>query len=242
MSRPQRPPFPVGLTIATLIALGILLGLGAWQVQRLHWKEGLLAHLAALQHATAQPIDPVLARLAQGQDIDYTRVSLDCPALQQGAYVRLYGLLGGAAGWRIVGACPLSGAPYGTVLVDRGFMPADASGGATPAPGPALTQPVVGVLRHGDPKTFVTPADELGQRQFFFRDVPAMATLLGASRPAPIFLMLESPAAPAGGPVPAALPADIPNNHLQYAVTWFGLAGALLCVYLASLWRRLRSH
>ncbi len=65
-----------------------------------------------------------------------------------------------------------------------------------------------------------------------------MARVLGADHPAPIFLMLESPA-PKAGPVPAPIPPNIPNRHLEYAVTWFGLAAALLAVYLASLWRRL---
>jgi surfeit locus 1 family protein len=67
-----------------------------------------------------------------------------------------------------------------------------------------------------------------------------MARALGAHAPAPLFLMLESPAPRGFGPTPSALPAEIPNNHLQYAVTWFGLAAALLGVYLASLWRRLK--
>jgi surfeit locus 1 family protein len=65
-----------------------------------------------------------------------------------------------------------------------------------------------------------------------------MARALGVSDPAPVFLMLERPAPAGPGPTPMAVPADIPNNHLQSAVTWFGLAAALAGVYLASLWRR----
>ncbi len=64
MSEARR--LPVGLTIATLVAMGILLALGSWQVKRLAWKEDLLASVAALQAAPARPIGPVLEQLAQG--------------------------------------------------------------------------------------------------------------------------------------------------------------------------------
>ena len=237
-----RARFPVGLTLATLVALAVLVSLGVWQIKRLHWKEAILSRIAALQHAQPVPLQSVLGRVANGADVDYTRVSSDCPALQQGPVVRLYAVVGGAGGSRIITACPLSGGgPYSSILVDRGFWPGDLESGSIPAPGPAISQPVVGVLRHGEGRNFVTPENVPAQRLFYYRDVAAMAGLLGAARPAPVFLMLESPAPPAGGPTPAAVPVDIPNNHLQYAVTWFGLAAGLLCVYLASLWRRLRS-
>jgi surfeit locus 1 family protein len=65
-----------------------------------------------------------------------------------------------------------------------------------------------------------------------------MGAALGAARPAPTFLMLQTPAPSGFGPTPMALPLDIPNNHLGYAVTWFGLALTLAGVYLAVLWRR----
>jgi surfeit locus 1 family protein len=63
-----------------------------------------------------------------------------------------------------------------------------------------------------------------------------MAAALKAPAPAPVFLMLESPA-PQGPPLPSPLPTDIPNRHLEYALTWFGLALALLAVYIAKLVR-----
>jgi len=233
--------FPIGLTLATVIALVLLLGLGRWQVQRLHWKEGLLARIAALQHAPPRPLAAVLAGIGRDPDVDYTRVVFDCPQVDRSAFVRLYTVRDGAAGFRLITACPLSGGAFGSVLVDRGFMPQDASGGASPPAGEVIEAPVIGVLRQGDPKTFVTPDNQPSQRLFYSRDIAAMAGVLGAARPAPTFLMLESPAPKAGLPIPAPVPLDIPNNHLEYAVTWFGLAAALACVYLASLWRRLRS-
>ena len=239
--RAAKPRFPFGLTVAAAIALALLLGLGRWQVQRLHWKEDLLAKIAALRDAPPQPLAAVLRRAAHAADVDFTRVQIDCPSVQATPYLRLYGVRDAMAGFHIITACPLTGGAYGAVLVDRGFLPQDEAGQIHLAAGDAIRQAVIGVLRRGDAKTFVTPDNQPAQRLFYFRDIPAMAQVLGVSRPAPTFLMLEQPAPPPGGPSPAPLPTDIPNHHLEYAVTWFGLAAGLLCVYLATLWRWLRS-
>ena len=233
----SKPRFPVVLTLFTALALAILCGLGVWQVQRLHWKEALLARIAALQTAAPRPLGVALGDLAHGGDLDFTRVAADCPDLERRPFVKLYAVWGGEAGYRIIAACPLQGQPYASQLVDRGFVRQDDAASLS-AVGADLVRPVVGVLRRGDKKTFVTPDNQPAQRLFYFRDIPAMARVLGADHPAPIFLMLESPA-PKAGPVPAPIPPNIPNRHLEYAVTWFGLAAALLAVYLASLWRRL---
>jgi surfeit locus 1 family protein len=98
------------------------------------------------------------------------------------------------------------------------------------------------VLRVPDKATFVTPKNQVAANRWFSRDVPAMAAALKASGPAPVFLMAETSSNPEWKAlVPAPLPAEIPNRHLEYAVTWFGLAAALAAVYAAMLWRRLRS-
>lgn len=234
--RPTR--FPMGLTLFTALALALLVGLGEWQVQRLHWKVALLARIAALQNAPAAPIGPSLAKLAASGDVDFTRVTVDCPDIERTPFVRLYAVRDGEAGYRIITPCRLTGAAYPVLLVDRGFLRQDAPK-LDIAQGARLTQPLVGVLRKGDKKTFVTPDNQPAQGLFYSRDPAAMAKALGAQMPAPVFLMLETPAPRAGGPVPAPVPPDIPNRHLEYAVTWFGLAAALLGVYLATLWRRL---
>jgi surfeit locus 1 family protein len=226
--------FAVIPAVATALGIVILIGLGVWQVQRLHWKEGLLARIAALQSAPPQPLDVVLSRSARDPDIDYVRVKAICPDIETTPYLRLYSVKDGYAGWRIIAACPLTGGPYGAILVDRGFL--DQRLKLTP--GEAIKAPVVGILRRGDTRNFVTPKDDPGQNLWYGRDIAAMAQALGVSRPAPTYLMLEQPAPPPGGPVVAPLPTDIPNNHLQYAITWFGLALALAGVYAASLWRK----
>jgi len=238
MASPSRR-FPIGLTVAAALATALLIGLGVWQLQRLQWKTALLARVAALQAAPAQPVAAVLARAARGEDVDLTRVVADCPGLASAAYVSLYSVRDGGAGVRLISPCVVDGAPYRSILVDRGFVADTVS--ARPAVDRGLTAPVrvVGVLRKPDKPTFVTPANRPIDNQWYSRDIAAMAATLRAAAPAPLFLMAETPTNPDWKALqPAPLPVEIPNRHLEYALTWFGLAGALACVYAAVLWRR----
>lgn len=238
----DKPPsrrWPVGLTIAAAIGLAILLSLGAWQLKRLAWKEDLLARVAALQAAPAQPAEPVLAKMAKGQDLGFTRVVVDCPGLAKAPYVQLYSVRDGQAGVRLISACATPGAPYGALLVDRGFVADIIS--ARPPVDAADASPlrVQGVLRAPDEATFVTPPNDAAKNAWYSRDVAAMAKTLKAERPAPLMLLAETSSNPEWKAlVPAPLPDQISNRHLEYAFTWFGLAGALLAVYAAVLWRR----
>lgn len=220
--------FPIGLTIATAISLVILCCLGAWQVQRLSWKNGLLTRIAALQGAAATPWTPGAG--------EFTRVSLTCPGLATAPFVELYAIRDGKAGERIISACPT---PQGVVLVDRGFV-ADTVSARPPVDAADRTPvSVTGVLRAGDARSFVTPPDQPDQRQYFARDAAAIGAGLSAANPAPLFLMAETSTNPDWAALePAPLPAEISNRHLEYALTWFGLAATLACVYAAMLWRR----
>ena len=111
---------PVGLTVVTAISLAILVALGAWQLERLAWKRDLLAHIAALQSAPARPIDQVLT--TTDARLDFARVTAVCPGLATAPYVKLYSLVEGKIGVRLISACVLTTGPYGSVLVDRGFL------------------------------------------------------------------------------------------------------------------------
>ena len=230
-----RARFSFVLAAAVAICLAILVGLGVWQVQRLHWKEALLARIAALSAAPAEPLEVVLRRLPDQIDIEYVRVQTACPALEKLPTLRLYAVKDGMAGYRLIAACPIAADPYGSILVDRGFIPREVVD--TPPTPVLLSQPIVGVLRKGDTANFVTPKNHPETNDWYLRDIPAMAQRLNAPRPAPTFLMLESPAPTGPGPQPAPVPTDIPNNHLAYALTWFGLALSLLGVYIAKLIR-----
>jgi surfeit locus 1 family protein len=231
--------WPVGLTIAAAIGLAILIGLGAWQLKRLAWKEDLLARIAALQAAPAQPAEPALARMARGEELGFTRVVLDCPGLARAPYVQLYAMRDGQAGVRLISACATPGQAYGAVLVDRGFV-ADTISARPPVDAADRTpMRVQGVLRRPDKANFVTPRNDQAGNLWYSRDVAAMAKALGAGAPAPLMLLAETSSNPEWKALtPAPLPSEIPNRHLEYALTWFGLAGALLAVYAAVLWRR----
>ena len=228
--------FPAGLTVAVAVAFALLAGLGVWQLQRLAWKQGLLAQIAALQDASAQPLDAVLDRLGEGQDVSYTRVKVDCPGLAAAPYLELYSLRDGAAGVRLISACAAGGR---SVLVDRGFVADTISARPPVRLGDRTPLTVIGVLRPPDRPTFVTPPNQSATNRWYSRDVPAMAGALHAPAPAPLTLMAETSTNPEWKAlVPVPLPPEIPNRHLEYALTWFGLAGALLAVYAAMLWRR----
>jgi surfeit locus 1 family protein len=225
-----------GTAILVLICLAILIGLGVWQLQRLKWKENLLGRIAALQASPARPLSDILAA---GGDLDFVRVSVACPDLERRPTLRLFAVWNGMAGYRLIAACPISAAGFSSVLVDRGFQPLEQS---TPYPPgrPLLPGPVVGVLRKGDKANFVTPANRIGENLWYSRDPAAMAKALGALAPAPAYLMLERPDPGSNGPTPAPIPANIPNRHFEYALTWFGLAASLIGVYAAMLFRRRR--
>lgn len=216
--------FPFGLTAAVAIAFAILVGLGVWQIKRLAWKEGLLAHIAALKTAAPVPIGPVLTRLQNGEDVEWTRVSASCAPAPAGPSPLRYALREGKIVWRAETFCILLHEPtYSGVVVDRGYV--EATAGQTQAASADLPAPVsvVGVLRQ-------VPIQPTKGGDF----------AVGAKGPAPIVLVAEheDPAPP--GVTASALPAKISNNHLSYALTWFGLAATLLAVYAAMLFRRLR--
>jgi surfeit locus 1 family protein len=179
--------------------------------------------------------------LRAGGDLDFVRVAFDCPDLERRPTLRLFSVRGGVAGYRLIAACPAPGGGYSSILVDRGFTPLEQADAAARPGRAVLPGPVVGVLRKGDKANFVTPKNRVAQNLWYSRDVPAMARQLRAAAPAPVYLMIEHPAPTSGLPVPAPIPADIPNRHLEYALTWFGLAASLIGVYAAMLLRRLRT-
>jgi len=224
--------FPVGLTIATAIALAILCSLGAWQVRRLHWKEALLARIA--ERSTAAPV----ALSAIPPDAEFTRVVLDCPGRASAPFVEQSAIRDGQAGARLLSPCPGAGRP--PILVDRGFV-ADSVSARPPVAASTVPTHVVGVLRPSVAAGKITPQPK--GKLFYSRDAVAMGHALGAADGVfPYVLIAETATNPDWKAlVPAPLPAEITNRHLEYVLTWFGLAATLACVYAALLWRKLRS-
>ena len=101
---------------------------------------------------------------------------------------------------------------------------------------------VQGVLRLPEARGRFSAKDDPAHWRFYSRQVAPIAAALKAPTPAPLFLMAETSSNPEWQALkPAALPVDVPNRHLEYALTWFGLAGALLAVYGAMLRGRLKN-
>jgi surfeit locus 1 family protein len=217
--------FPFGLTIATLIAFAILVGLGAWQIKRLAWKQDLLARIEVLKTAPAQPLATALAN-ARGRDLTWTRVSVECAPAQPETLPLVYGIRDGDIVWRATALCRATVGGYGAILLDLGVVKA-LTGQSAPTP-VALAAPAqaVGVL--------MAPKQLGGDRE-------ATVQTFAAERPAPYILMVETATPVPPGVTPAPLPAEISNRHLEYALTWFGLAVTLLFIYAAMLWRKMRS-
>ncbi len=239
-ARPQGRGFPIGLTIATVIAFICLIALGVWQLQRLKWKETLLANIASAEAAPAKPIEPVLDGLANGHNVDFTRVKVTCRGLAHAPTVELYALRNSEIGSRLISNCFVVNAYYRSILVDRGFVPDT----VTARPPVDATDPaqvvLVGVLREPERGNFMTPPNK--PDRWFLHDAKAMGKALNADQPiAPVFLMAESSSNPDFKALEAApFPIDIPNRHLEYALTWFGLAGALAGVYGAAVFKKMR--
>lgn len=237
--------FPIGFTVAAVVGLAVLLGLGVWQLKRLAWKQDLLARIAALQHAPARPLGEVLARAARGEDVAFIRVRATCsPPAAPAPVVLRYALRQGAVGWRLMGFCPLASGPWSGIVLDRGLVDR-LTGQMTPTAQPfSSAQSVVGVLRAPGARSFLDAAPRReadGAVSVQSVDAQALALIAGpGARPAPYYLAAEAETPAPAGLSPAALPQDIPNNHFVYALTWFGLAGILFWTWAAFVWRRMR--
>lgn len=244
---PNMKRLPVGLTLVVALAVAVLVGLGVWQLRRLAWKESLLAHVAALRTAPPRPIGEALADLARGHDIDFVRVVVDCGPPPRGATSLFrYALDGDQVAWRPIVGCALSAPPFDGVVVDRGV-----AAGLTGAMAPralALPPPrrVVGVLRKLPDWSLGgagAPERDGGIETMRLTDLASLrlaGRLAGLPRPAPVLLEAERETPPPLGVEPRALPAEISNNHMAYALTWFALAAILAWFHGALLARRMR--
>ena len=228
-----RPRFPVVLTVLAVLLLGVLLALGVWQVQRMQWKEGLIASAEA---AAGQPPLP-LAEALKLENPEFRRVILTCRGLSTAPYVELQSIENSDAGVRLVSVCAVEGGP--NLLVDRGFVSAEIS--SRPPVNAADTMPVVitGVLRRSPAPSALTPPPAEGR--FYGRDAEAMARALKVEGPISPFTVFATTSTNPDWQAlkPSAPPAAFTNNHLGYALTWFGLAAALIAFYGVLLRRRM---
>ena len=230
----MRARFPWGLTIVCALAFALLMSLGVWQVQRMQWKNGLIAQAEA---AAALPPAPPVEVLAL-HDPAFRKILIDCPGLASAPYVELQTIYEGQAGVRLISACRPTDFPA-EFLIDRGFV---AEGISARPPVAASVAPfrVTAELREVPPPgPMALPVDK---GRFFARDTLGMARALGVADPDPNTLFALTSSNPEWQALqPFAPPAAFSNNHLGYALTWFGLALALVGFYVALLRRKLTS-
>jgi surfeit locus 1 family protein len=219
----------------------VLIGLGTWQVQRKAWKEALIAALT--ERTNAPPIALPAAKdwpsLDPARD-EYSHVKFTAQfdnaaeALVFGSASAFRPDVGGAGYWVFTPARLADGS---TVIVNRGFVPESKKDPALRAAG-QIAGPVdiVGALRWPDTRHWFTPTDDAAHNLFFLRDPAAIAAAKNLGAVAPFFVEQESPAPPDGLPQPGKLVVTLPDNHLQYAITWYGLAVALVGVFV--VWAR----
>jgi surfeit locus 1 family protein len=220
-------PWP---TLAVLAALAVLLGLGTWQMQRLAWKTDLIAH------AEAGLAAPPVTLPAAGTDLaglDFRRVAARGAYLHDAAFAFGLSASGAEPGGRLV--TPLRLDDGRVVLVDRGWLPEDLLPPGVPQglrPSGQVTLEGVARWRGGGlERGWMLPADQPGRRRWFSWDVAAMERALGMPL-LPVVLVLERSEGPAGLPQAQRVAADFRNNHLGYALTWYGLAAALLVIFV----------
>lgn len=222
-------------------ALAVLIALGAWQVERMGWKDQLLATIDQRIHQPPRSIDALLAGEAAGEPIDYVPVHLSGTFDHAGERYFL-ATREGEAGWHVYTPFRLSGSER-WLFVNRGFVPYAMKDEATrPAGNPTGFVDITGLARTAPtekPGSFL-PDNDPKQNVFFWRNVADMAK--GLSLPAgaalPFFVDASPISSTPGGPIGGVTVVDLPNNHLQYAITWFSLAAALF-VMLALFTRHL---
>ena len=234
----------VGPSIAAACAFAVLIGLGTWQVQRKAWKEALIATVGARFAAPPVALPPPAAwgRLDPAAD-EYRRVRFTADLVNdKEALVFTTGssLHGGDAGpgYWVFTPARVDG---DIVMINRGFVPEDRKDPARRAQGQiAGPVEVVGVMRWPERPGMFTPAAEPDKNLWFARDSSDIAQAKGFREVAPFYVEQESPPASGGLPRAGALQPIFPNNHLGYALTWYGLALVLagsFSVWFVGRWR-----
>ena len=226
------------LTIFTMLGIGILISLGAWQMHRLEWKLGLIEKIEARINQSPIPLDDAVRRWRDGEDMEYMPVRARGVFLQTGE-AKVFGLLDGRAGAYIF--TPLlrveTGEPLTAIVyINRGFAPQTLRDAEIwPQTLSRGDQYVEGLFRIVEQRSGIAgtfrPLDSPEKNQWYVRDPALFATNAGLDAPSYYIdsFAIEGVDWPKGGTTRL----DFNNRHFEYALTWFGLAATLLGVWLA---------
>jgi surfeit locus 1 family protein len=231
------------LLLPALLAFAVLIVLGTWQVERKAWKEALIASLTERLASPPQtlPLAKDWAKLDRAGD-EYRRVKFTASfdnareALVFAAASAFRPDVTSPGYWVFTPARLADGS---IVVVNRGFVP-DVRRDPKSRPQGQIAEAIeiTGALRWPDERHWFTPADDVSHNLWFTRDPAAIAAAKGldkgldnAGAVAPFYVEQEAPTPPGGLPQPGKLVVALPDNHLQYALTWYGLAAVLAAVF-----------
>jgi surfeit locus 1 family protein len=241
----------LGPGLATLVALVILLSLGVWQLNRRAEKEAILSALAQAMTAAPRNLvvlapDAVHVRAAgngssnEGELAELTRVQVSgtyLPARSVPVRATLPATKGGlTSGIGFFWMTPLQLEGGTIVFINRGFVPSGGDFKAPAIPTPEGQRNITGLIRRPEFRQMFTPPDNAAKGEYFSRDPRLMALAVGLAPEKVVNFFVDAErlpenATPPVGVDPREMIARIPNNHLQYAVTWFGFALTLLGVF-----------
>ena len=218
------PPGPLLIGFGGIV---VLASLSFWQLQRLDWKEGLIE--VAQARMSAAPV-PLPASPVPDRD-DYLPVTVEGRFTDEREIRFLNSMKPHGPGHDLI--VPFETVDGRRILLDRGFVPLTHDA-ATPPPEGTLR--LNGLLRWPDDRNAFTPEPSIERGEWYSRDVPLMA---GASKTEPVLVVLQ-PDDSTGWPRPRPPRVTLPNNHLNYAITWFGLA--LVWAVMTLFWIRARAR
>ncbi|XHS78335.1 SURF1 family protein [Burkholderiaceae bacterium UC74_6] len=195
-------------------------GLGVWQLERRAWKHALIERVDARIHAAPTA--------SFAPDAEYTHVRLEGSFLPSPVLVQASTVLG-VGNWMLQ---PLRLTDGREVIVNRGFIAQGAAG----APAPEGPQVVTGLLRLSEPKGRLLRDNEPAANRWFSRDVAAIAARLQLTHAEPYFVDQDEHGPRSVWPQGGLTVVQFPDNHMQYALTWFGLC--VLCLVAGRfVWR-----
>jgi surfeit locus 1 family protein len=232
----------IGPAMVAMAGVALLISLGVWQLHRREWKEDLIRRIESHAQAASLALTEALAAAQKTGpgEIEYYKVRMK-GRFDHAREHHLYALFDGAPGWRVV--TPMETAGGVIVLVDRGFVPAALKDPASRAQGQVEGEiELTGAIRRPGAKDWLGPENDPQRNQWYWRDLTGMAAngdRQGAV--APFFVEAEASAVPGGWPKGAPGMANLPNRHLEYALTWFALALTLLAVFAAFAYSRIRT-
>jgi len=206
----------------TAVMVLIMLGLGTWQLDRLAWKEDLLARIDRAEGGTAVPLTTQPAALSKVLARGTFRHD---QAAYFGADIQLTPA-GPKMGARLI--VPLFRPDGPPVLVDRGWVPLDSE---RPISQPQGTVSVEGYVRPPAFPGWFSATDDIAKRRFFTLNPQGIGAALGLPNVAPYTIVALGPRPTDMFPMPQQRMPRPPNDHLNYALTWFGLSFILLVIF-----------